>query len=119
MNETISRSNHRKTKNFRQPPVADVTIDQAEQVDGDFTPPQIIGFIPKEQLDRAEAASLLSNAAVQGGEKVGFEGRPARGEQALEQSEQVQPEEERNQRKPLQNTTGSMLLRHQIQCLSQ
>ena len=61
-----------------------------QQPEGGFTPPQIIGFISKEQLDRAEAAALLSQNPT----RDSFEGRPARGEAGSVDAERSQPDRE-------------------------
>ena len=110
LRDTISKDKSTRHKNQkRNTLVADLTIDQADQENEDFTPPQIIGFIPKEQLDRAEAASLLSKAATLSPNKSGFEGRLARGEQvnqdaapdqhSAEAGEERQPRKKRRRRK--------------------
>ena len=111
LRDTISKDKSTRHKNPKRRTVAtDLTVDQSDQDHEDFTPAQIIGFIPKEQLDRAEAASLLSKTAALSPNKSGFEGRLARGEQANQEisSEQNSPEtsDERQSRKKRRRRKG-------------
>ncbi len=101
LRDTISKDKATRHKNkSRSTLVADLTIDQADQETEDFTPPQIIGFIPKDQLDRAEAASLLSKAATLAPNKSGFEGRLSKGEQAVQDAHNEQQASEHDERQP-------------------
>jgi ribonuclease E len=72
---------------------ADQAVETPVSTEGaEFTPPQIVGFISKDQLDRAEAASLLSQSTSG---RSGFEGRPARGEASDQEAsdQEVSPSE--------------------------
>ena len=89
--ETILKEKNRDLT-AKTPQTIDVTIDRPSSDDEGFTPPQIVGFIPKAQLDRAEAASLLSQASKQSGQRSGFEGRPARGEQPMAELQESRQE---------------------------